>query len=484
MRTEGGWMMAKSLQDILDLIQKNQIKIVDFKLTDIDGRWRHLSIPAERFKENIMENGIGFDGSNYGYAPVENSDMVFVPVLDSAVLDPYTEIPTLSMIGDVKVIDLPENRPFDQYPRNVAIRALDYMKSLGIADQMLIGPEYEFYVFDQVEYEVSPQKSAYQIHTKQAPWEAGSPENNHGYQIPHGCGYHTSLPMDICNDLRSRICLAMQDCGIPVKYHHHEVGGCGQMEIEVELGEMLTLADGTMTAKYIIKNEAVKYGRTATFMPKPLAKEAGSGMHVHMLLLKDKKPVFYDPEGYGQLSQEAHWFIGGLLLHARSLCAITNPSTNSYKRLVPGFEAPVTIGYAMANRSAVVRIPAYAKTPLTKRFELRNPDATCNPYYAYAAILMAGLDGIRKQIDPHANGWGPYDFNLYSLSEEEKAKITGLPTSLKEAVEALEADYAYLTEGGVFPKRLIDQYLARRKKDIGELSQIPHPAEFAKYYDL
>ncbi len=476
--------MGKTLKDIQNMIIENQIEIVDFKLTDIDGRWRHLSIPAERLNEGTMENGIGFDGSNYGYAPIENSDMVFVPVLDSAIIDSYAAVPTLSMIGDVKIIDLPENRPFDQYPRNVAIRALEYMKEQGVADKMLIGPEYEFYLFDRVEYDIRPNHVASNIHTKQAPWAAASDNSNNGYQVPHGAGYHTSLPMDICNDLRSKMCLAMKEWGINVKYHHHEVGGCGQMEIEVELSDMLSLADGTMSAKYIIKNEAVKYDKTATFMPKPLANEAGSGMHVHMLLFKDGKPVFYDPEGYAQLSKEAHWFIGGLLTHARSLCAITNPSTNSYKRLVPGFEAPVTIGYAMANRSAVVRIPAYAKTPDSKRFELRNPDATCNPYYAYAAILMAGLDGIKNQIDPHAKGWGPYDFNLYNLSDEEKAKLTGLPASLDEALDALEADHEYLTAGGVFPQRLIDQHIERRRKDSAAINQIPHPAEFMTYYDL
>ena len=474
--------MAKTLQDILDLIENEGIQIVDFKLTDIDGRWRHLSIPAERLTQSTMEYGIGFDGSNYGYAPVENSDMVFVPVLDSAVIDTYASIPTLSMIGDVMVIDLPENRPFDQYPRNVAIRALDYMKELGIADKMVIGPEYEFYIFDEILYSITQQEVTSRIHARQAPW-AGE-DNNNGYQLPHGTGYHTCLPMDINYDLRSQMCLTMKDWGIDVKYHHPEVGGNGQMEIEVELGEMLKLADDTLAAKYIIKNEAMENGMTATLMPKPMAGEAGNGMHVHMLLFKDGKPVFYDPEGYAQLSKEAHWFMGGLLTHASSLCAITNPSTNSYKRLVPGFEAPVTIGYAMANRSAVIRIPAYAKAPEAKRFELRNPDATCNPYYAYAAILMAGLDGIKNQIDPHAKGWGPYDFNLYSLSDEEKAKIEGLPTTLGEALNALEADHDYLTAGGVFPERLLKQHIARRRKDLEAINQVPHPAEFAKYYDL
>ena len=475
--------MAKTLADVRALIEENDIRFIDFKMTDIDGRWRHLSIPAERLNEDTMESGIGFDGSNYGYAPVENSDMVFIPILDSAMIDPFADVPTLSMIGDVCVIALPDNRPFDQYPRNVAIRALDYMKETGIADTMLIGPEYEFYIFDSLTYGVESQKMGFEIRTRQAHWASGE-GNNNGYQIGHGNGYHTVLPMDINNDLRSRICMTLAEWGVDVKYHHHEVGGCGQMEVEVELGDMLKLADDTMTAKYVIRNEAAKEGKTATFMPKPLAGEAGNGMHVHMLLFKDGAPVFYDPEGYSQLSETALYFIGGLLTHAASLCAVTNPSTNSYKRLVPGFEAPVTIGYATANRSSVIRIPAYAKSPDKKRFELRNPDATCNPYYAYAAILMAGLDGIRNRIDPHEMGWGPYDFNLYLLSDEQKKQIKGLPTSLREALDALEKDHDYLTCGGVFPQRLLDAFIRRKRAESLEVEGLPHPAEFSKYYDL
>ncbi len=476
--------MAKTLKDIMKLIADQKIEMIDFKLTDIDGRWRHLSIPAERLSESTMENGIGFDGSNYGYAPVENSDMVFIPVLESAVRDRYVEVPTLSMIGDVQVIDLPKNRPFDQYPRNVAIRSLEYMKELGVADRMVIGPEYEFYLFDEVRYNTDYFNMFTSIFTSQAAYAAGSAENNNGYQVLPGSGYHNSLPTDIRNDIRSRMCLAMKEWGVDVKYHHPEVGGSGQMEIEVELGDMLKLADDTMSAKYVIKNEAASEGITATFMPKPLAGEAGSGMHVHMLLFKGTKPVFYDKKGYAQLSREAHWFMGGLLEHARSICAITNPSTNSYKRLIPGFEAPVTIGYAMSNRSAVIRIPAYAKTPDTKRFELRNPDATCNPYYAYAAILMAGLDGIKNRIDPHEKGWGPFDCNLYTLPEEEKAKLTGLPTTLDEALAELERDHDYLTAGGVFPERLIEQLISRYKAASSKITRLPHPMEFAMYYDL
>jgi glutamine synthetase len=276
----------------------------------------------------------------------------------------------------------------------------------------------------------------------------------------------------------------MEEWGIEVKYHHHEVGGCGQMEIEVELGDMLKLADDTMSAKYVIKNEAMEEGCTATFMPKPIYGEAGNGMHVHMLLTKDGKPLFYDEKGYAQLSKLAHNFMGGLLKHAKSLCAITNPSTNSFKRLVPGFEAPVTIGYATANRSAVIRIPAYAKSPMAKRFELRNPDGTCNPYYAYAAILMAGLDGVMNEIDPSACGWGPYDFNLFDLPDEEKAKIDALPTTLEEALTALENDHEYLTRGGVFPERLIKIWIDRKRKEARKIENYPHPAEFERYFDL
>ncbi len=476
--------MAKTLKEIQKLIKDEGILMVDFKLTDIDGRWRHLSIPAERLTESTMEHGIGFDASNYGYAPIESSDMVFIPVLESAVIDRYCEVPTLSMIGDVRIIDLPKNRPFDQYPRNVAIRALEYMKEIGVADQMVIGPEYEFYIFDKVRYNTDYYDMFTQIYTSQAGFAAGYDDSNNGYQVMPHAGYHNSLPTDIRNDLRSNICLAMKEWGIDVKYHHPEVGGSGQMEVEVELGDMLKLADDTMSAKYVIKNEAVFEGATATFMPKPLADEAGNGMHVHMLLFKNGKPVFYDKKGYAQLSKEAHYFMGGLLSHARSLCAITNPSTNSYKRLVPGYEAPVTIGYAMSNRSAVIRIPAYAKTPDTKRFELRNPDATCNPYLAYAAILMAGLDGIKNKIDPAKKGWGPYDFNLYTLSDEEKAKLTGLPSSLDEAIAELEKDHDYLTAGGVFPERLLEQLIKREKAAASKINKLPHPMEFAMYYDL
>ncbi|MCE5236589.1 MAG: type I glutamate--ammonia ligase, partial [Eubacteriales bacterium] len=359
-----------------------------------------------------------------------------------------------------------------------------YLKESGVADEMVIGPEFEFYVFDSARFEADEHRASFAVDTVEGHWNSAAQNYGNGVQVPKKGGYHIDLPADSTYDLRSNICMLLEDWGVKVKYHHHEVGGCGQLEVEVELGEIVKMADSTMAAKYIIKNAARREGRTATFMPKPLAGVAGSGMHVHMLLTKDGKPVFYDEAGYAHLSETALYFIGGLLKHAASLCALTNPSTNSFKRLVPGFEAPVTIGYAMANRSAVVRIPSYAKSPMHKRFELRNPDATCNPYYAYAAILMAGLDGIRERIDPHANGWGPYDFNLFDLPEAEKAKIGGLPKTLDEALDALERDHEYLTRGGVFPERLIGLWIEKKRAEAAELARIPNPAEYVKYYDL
>lgn len=477
--------MFHNIQQIQDFIKEQGIQFVDFKMTDLRGRWRHLSIPAARLTEDTLQSGIGFDGSNYGYAMVENSDMVFIPDISTAVVDPFVKAPTLSMIGDVMVIDHPSNRPFDQYPRNVAKRSIAYMKELGVADEMIIGPEYEFHIFNGMSCCEQPNEVGYKLYDKESVWASSCPpEQNNGFHTRPREGYHADQPNDLTFNLRNEICLEMAKWGVDVKYHHHEVGGSGQLEIEVELGEMTRLADATMAAKYVIRNTAAANGMTATLMPKPILGEAGNGMHVHMLLKKDGQPVFYDPNNYAQLSQTAMYFIGGLLTHVRSLCALTNPTTNSYKRLVPGFEAPVTIGYAMANRSAVIRIPAYVKSPDKKRFELRNPDAMCNPYYAYAAILMAGLDGIRRQINPADHNWGPFDFNLFDLSEEERAQLGHLPATLDEALDELEKDHEYLTAGGVFPESLIQTWIATIRADSREISRIPHPAEFVRYYDL
>ncbi len=474
--------MAKTVQEIMSLIEEKGIQMVDFKMVDINGQFRHVTIPAQNFNEETMKNGIGFDASNYGYAVVEKSDMVFIPDPDTAVIDPFCEIATLSMTGNAMIIDTPENRPLAQYPRNTIRGAVDYMKKSGIADTMKILPEFEFYLFDDVTWGVDGMYIGASVDAKQSYWNSNN--EGKGVVVSKQKNYHIAKPFDTSYECRSEMCLLMKDAGIEINYHHPEVAASGQFEIEPQLGEVVHMADASMMIKYIIHNTALKYGKSATFMPKPIYGEAGSGMHVHMLLLKDGEPIFSDDNGYSHLSKTAHYFMGGLLKHIASLCALTNPSTNSFKRLVPGFEAPVTVGYATSNRSAVIRIPAYAKSAHLRRFELRNPDATCNPYFCYAAILMAGLDGIKNKIDPHENGWGPYDVNLYTLPEEEKAKLKGLPTSLDAALDALEADHDYLTEGGVFPEELLKNFVKAKRAECRELAKIPHPAEFDKYYNL
>ena len=474
--------MAKKVQDIIKLIKEKEIKMVDFKMVDINGQYRHVTIPAENFSEDTMKSGIGFDASNYGYAVVEKSDMVFIPDPDTAVIDSFCEIPTLSMTGNAMIIDSPENRPLAQYPRNIIRAAVEQMKKSGVADTMYILPEFEFYLFDDVTWGVDGSYVGASVDAKQSYWNSTC--EGKGVVVAKQKNYHIAKPFDTSYECRSEMCMKMADMGIKINYHHPEVAASGQFEIEPQLGEVVDMADATMMIKYIIHNTALKYGKSATFMPKPIAGEAGSGMHVHMLLMKDGEPVFSDDNGYSHLSETAHYFMGGILKHIASLCAITNPSTNSFKRLIPGFEAPVTVGYATSNRSAVIRIPAYAKSPDKRRFELRNPDATCNPYFCYAAILMAGLDGVKNKIDPHKNGWGPYDMNLFHLSDEEKAKLQGLPTRLEDALTALENDHAYLTEEGVFPEELLTNFIKAKRAECAELSKIPHPAEFDKYYNL
>lgn len=473
--------MFKNAEEVIRFIEDNDIKMVDFKMVDIHGAFRHVTIPASRFGESTLSEGIGFDASNYGYASVEKSDMVFIPDVTTAAIDPFCEVPTLSMTGNAMIIDYPENRPFPQYPRNIVLAAERYMKETGIADRMLILPEFEFYLFDKAGWKVESSRQEAFVDFDQAHWNSDAEET--GNIVPFQKNYHIAKPFDTTYECRSQMVLRMEEAGIPVKYHHPEVGAAGQFEIEPQLGEMSKMADASMMIKYIIKNTAREYGMCATFMPKPVCGEAGSGMHVHMLLMNGDVPVFSDDAGYSHLSQTAHYFMGGLLKHIDSLCAITNPSTNSFKRLIPGFEAPVTVGYATSNRSAVIRIPAYAKSPDLRRFELRNPDAVCNPYFAYAAILMAGLDGVKNRVDPHENGWGPYDMNLYTLPEEEKAKLKGLPVSLEQTLDALEADHDYLTTGGVFPEELLRNYLRTKRGECAELAKIPTAPEFSRYFN-
>jgi glutamine synthetase len=462
------------------------IKMLDFKVIDLAGRWHHLSVPITRISEGMFQDGIGFDGSSYGYSSIENSDMVFVPDIKTAFIDQFCEIPTLSMIADIYEIKNRDKVRFSGDPRYIAEKAEALLISTGIADEVLLGPEYEFYLFDHISYETRHEHQEVTVDSIQAPWNTNDKRDaNLGYKVHYQKGYHAALPNDVTNDIRSSMVLNLEDAGVPVKYHHHEVGAAGQVEIEVELGTLKTMADRTMMAKYIIKNTAVKNGKTATFMPKPIYGEAGSGMHVHMMLKKNGKNLFYSEDGYANLSREALYFIGGILKHSPALLGFTNPSTNSYKRLVPGFEAPVSVCFAIANRSSVIRIPGYATSPEKKRFEFRPSDATANPYMCFAALLMAGLDGIINKIDPVKEGYGPLEVNVYDLPDEEKAKIGVLPRSLVESLDSLKNDSGFLLEGGVFDRHFISNWIDYKyQKEYLPSSTVPTPFEFDLYYDL
>lgn len=476
--------MFKNFNELKKFVEENGIKIIDFKVVTLPGRWNHLSIPVERLNEKIFEEGIGFDGSSYGYSSIENSDMCFIPDLTTAFVDTYCKVPTVSMIANIYTVGKEEGR-FSGDPRFVAEKAEEFLKKTGIADEFVIGPEFEFYLFDHISFEAKNNHQEVTIDSKQAYWNTNEKEENYGYKVPFQRGYHRDLPYDLNNDLRSEMTLKLESMGVDVKYHHHEVGAAGQLELEVELGEMRRMADATMIAKYVIKNEAVRHGKTATFMPKPLYGEAGSGMHVHMLLKKNGGNLFYDEKGYSKLSQEALYFIGGILRHSKALLAFTNPSTNSYKRLVPGFEAPVSICFATGNRSSVIRIPGYVKNPGKRRFEFRPSDATANPYLAYSALLMAGIDGILNKIDPTEAGFGPFDINVFDMPEEERNKIEALPTSLEEALEELKKDHDFLLKDGVFDEHFINNWIKfKYDKEVMKIAKVPSPIEFELYYDL
>ena len=479
---------GKTYEDIQALIRANDIKIIDFKEIDLAGRWHHLTIPVERFNKELLTKGIGFDGSSYGFLAVEKSDMVFIPDLSSAFVDPIATLPTLSMIGDIYRINSGHTR-FESDPRYVAEKAERFLADAGIADVCLFGPEFEFYVLDNVEFRNEANHIEVHLDSAQSAWNAiGSPYDqpghNLGYKMMPQMGYHADQPYDTSFGLRNLMVRTLEECGVPVKYHHAENGGPGQVEIEVEFATLREIADRSLKLKYLVKNIAIQNGKTVTFMPKPFLDECGSGMHVHMHMFNQGRPVFYDESGYANLSATALHAIAGILQHAPALTAYTCPSTNSYKRLVPGHEAPVTICFGASNRTAVVRIPGYASSPSEKRIELRSPDATANPYLCYSAVLMAAIDGIRRQLDPVQLGFGPYEKNMYHLSEQDKKVVKALPKSLSEAAEALESDHQFLLDGQVFSQDLIDNQLAKIRRDDAELSVAPHPLEFQKYYDL
>ena len=480
--------MCKNFEDFGALVKEHGIKMVDFKEVDLDGRWHHLSVPVERFTPELLERGIGFDGSSYGFLSVEKSDMVFIPDITSAFVDPVIETPTVTMIGDIYRITDGGYVRFESDPRHVAEKAERFLKDSGISDQCLFGPEFEFYVLDNIEFRNEINHIEVHLDSAQAAWNTiNSPydgHNNKGYKVMEHKGYHADIPYDASFDLRNRMVRTLEDCGVPVKYHHSENGGPGQVEIEVNFATLKEMADRTQRLKYLIKNIAIQNGKTVTFMPKPFLGECGNGMHVHLQMFNEGKPIFYDEKGYSGLSDTALHAISGILEHAAALTAFACPSTNSYKRLIPGYEAPVTVCFATANRSAVIRIPGYARSPQEKRFEFRPSDATANPYLCFSALVMAAIDGIKKKSDPTAKGFGPYDKNMYYLTDEEKKVVGSLPKSLDESADALERDHEFLLSGGVFSRDLINSQLRKIRADATEINTAPHPLEFKKYYDL
>ncbi|MFA6957904.1 MAG: type I glutamate--ammonia ligase [Thermoanaerobaculia bacterium] len=471
--------MLNSIEEANALIHREGLRMIDLKFSDLWGRWHHVTIPASQLDDHLMRDGVGFDGSSVGLKSVKSGDMVLLPDLSTAFRDPFCSVPTLSFICSAYEADTKEPFAFD--PRNIVRRAEEYLRSTGVGDESVWGPEYEFYVFRNVSIENGVNVASYRVDSGEADWNSATA--GHGHLIPLHGGYHAIPPNDSLHNLRSEMCIELENIGVEVKYHHHEVGGPGQCEIETPLGGILQAGDATQIIKYVIKNVAVRHGQTATFMPKPLYGEAGSGMHFHQMLRKNGRNVFYDAGGYGCLSQTALHYIGGILRHGPALLAITNPSTNSYRRLVPGFEAPVSMFFSLGNRSAAIRVPKYADQEDTARFEFRPPDATCNIYLALAAQLMAGLDGIAKKIDPTAEGFGPIDKNIFTWNEEQRKSIRSLPTSLAEACDALENDHEFLLAGDVFDHAQILDFIAHLRADDAAVRNRPHPFEVGRYFD-
>lgn len=472
--------MFESLDDAQRFVRERGVAMVDLKFCDLWGRWRHVTLPAGRLGRQLVETGVGVDGSSLGLRPVSSGDLVIVPDLASGFLDPFWEEPTLSFL--CSVLEADTRAPLADDPRGLAQRAEAWLRASGLAERSLWGPEFEFYVFDGVSYTNSMNVAAYRVESSEGDWR--SHELGGGYTIPPHGGYHAIPPQDQLHDLRSRVALTLEAIGVPVKYHHHEVGGPGQCEIETPLLPLVRAADATLIAKYVVRMTARRAGLTATFMPKPLYGEAGSGMHCHQQLWLGERNVFYAPAGAGSLSDAARSYIAGLLLHGPAVMAFTNPSTNSYRRLVPGFEAPVSAIFSLGNRSAAVRIPRYANQPDSARFEFRTPDATCNPYLALAAQLMAGVDGMRRGLDPTALGFGPVDEDVFAWPAERRAAIKALPTSLDAALAAVEQDAAFLLDGGVFPQALVERWVLRKRAEEREVRHRPHPYEVELYYDL
>jgi glutamine synthetase len=472
--------MFQTPQEALNYIKENQIQIVDLKFIDMPGIWQHLSLYHDQIDETAFTDGVPFDGSSIrGWKAINESDMTMVIDPTTAWMDPFMAEPTISFICSIK--EPRTGEPYSRCPRTIAQKAIDYLLSTGLGDTAFFGPEAEFFIFDDVRFDQTQNSGYYYVDSIEGRWNSGKEEagGNLGYKPRYKEGYFPVAPTDTSQDMRTEMLLTMAKCGVPIEKHHHEVATGGQCELGFRFATLVQAADYLLTYKYVIKNVGKKYGKSITFMPKPLFNDNGSGMHVHQSIWKDGQPLFAGDK-YAGFSQMGLHYIGGILKHAPALLAITNPTTNSYKRLVPGFEAPVNLAYSQGNRSASVRIPLSGTNPKAKRLEFRCPDATSNPYLAFAAMLCAGIDGIKNQIDPGE----PLDVDIYDLSPEELSKIPSTPGSLEGALEALEKDHSFLTESGVFTQDFIETWISYKlDNEVNPMRLRPHPYEFSLYYD-
>ncbi|HXY74297.1 MAG TPA: type I glutamate--ammonia ligase [Dehalococcoidales bacterium] len=471
---------ANAYQKVYALAKEKKCQFVDLKFIDMPGIWQHYTLPIGELNDSLFEEGNGFDGSSIrGFRHIHESDMLLFPDPTTAFIDPTFELPTLSLTCDVK--DTAGNA-YDRDPRYVAKKAEEYLKSSGIGDVSYWGPELEFFIFNSIRFEQNAHVGFYEIESDEGIWNsADDAEPNLGYRPRHKEGYFPVAPTDSIQNLRSKIAATMMECGLKIEKHHHEVATAGQVEFGLLFDSLTRQADNVMIYKYVSKNVAIANGYTVTFMPKPLFQDNGSGMHVHQSIWKNNTNLFFDAKGYASLSDTAKYYIGGLLKHSPALLALCAPSTNSYRRLVPGYEAPINLVYSQSNRSASIRIPNYSRSPKARRIEYRCPDSSCNPYLAFSAMLLAGLDGIKNKIDPGA----PIDKDIYELSPREKAHIKSTPGSLGEVLDALRKDHIFLTEGNVFTEDLIDTWISYKKKnELEAVSLRPHPYEFHLYYDI
>jgi len=472
--------MGTTPADVITMAKSAGVKVVDLRFTDLFGMWRHFSIPVSAFTESVFEDGVGFDGSSIrGFQEIHESDMLLIPDPSTAFVDPFLEVPTLVLICDV--YDPITRERYSRDPRYIAQKAEKFLLSTGIADKSYWGAEAEFFIFNDVRYAVSENFCYYFVDSREGIWNSGREERpNLAHKLRYREGYFPVPPSDTFQDIRSEIMLTLEKIGIQCEVHHHEVATGGQGEVDLHYDTLTQTADKLMILKYVVKMVARKYNMTATFMPKPLSGDNGSGMHTHQSLWRRNENLFYDERGYAQLSSIARYYIGGLLKHAPALLAFCAPTLNSYRRLVPGFEAPTGLVYSQRNRSACIRIPVYSQNPESKRIEFRPPDPSCNPYIAFAAMLMAGIDGILNRIDPGA----PLDKNIYDLPPEEAKAVPTLPSSLEDAINCLEADNAFLMRGDVFTEDVIRVWIECKRKEVNSIKQFPHPYEFFLYYDV